>query len=80
MPEQEILHQVAEAARHLGVPQAWLRAEALADRIPHWRAGKRILVHLPTVARLLVERAVPSTTSEGPKQDGEAPARAQGSR
>ena len=53
------LFQIGAAARLLDVPQTWLRAEALAGRIPCLKAGGRILVHLPTVEQLLVERASP---------------------
>ena len=45
------------AARLLRVPAKWLRAEADAGRVPHLRAGRAILIHVPTVAKLLGERA-----------------------
>jgi hypothetical protein len=44
-------------ARRLHVPQKWLRAEAEADRIPHLKAGKTILLNPHVVEKLLVERA-----------------------
>ncbi len=48
---------INRAARSLHVPLWWLRAEALAGRIPHLHAGGRFLVHVPTIERLLIERA-----------------------
>ena len=46
-----------KAARCLGVPARWLRDEVLASRVPGLRAGRVILIHTPTVAKLLAERA-----------------------
>jgi len=60
--KQKILPLYA-VARRLHVPPKWLRAEAEADRIPHLKAGKTILLNLDIVEKLLVERA-----SEGGKQ------------
>lgn len=45
------------AAAHLGVPAKWLKSEAMARRIPHLVAGRRILFHLPTVRRALLDRS-----------------------
>ena len=45
------------AARCLRVPAGWLRDEIEAGRLPALIAGRTILVHVPTVASLLVERA-----------------------
>jgi hypothetical protein len=45
------------AARHLRVPARWLRDEIESGRLPALRAGRAILVHVPTVATALVERA-----------------------
>ena len=50
------------AARHLRVPAVWLRDETEAGKLPALIAGSKVLVHLPTVALLLAERA---TTFEG---------------
>jgi hypothetical protein len=44
-------------ARLVGVPAAWLRAEADAGRIPHLKAGKVLLFDPDTVERILLERA-----------------------
>lgn len=45
------------AARHLRVPARWLREEVEAGRLPALRADRVILIHLPTVAASLAERA-----------------------
>lgn len=45
------------AARCLRVPARWLREEIEANRLPALVAGRALLVHVPTVARLLAERA-----------------------
>lgn len=45
------------AASTLGVPLAWLRAEAEAKRIPAVRAGRRWLVHLERAQLVLSQRA-----------------------
>jgi hypothetical protein len=44
-------------ACRLRVTAAWLKAEVEAGRIPCLRAGKRLLFHEPTVARILAARA-----------------------
>jgi hypothetical protein len=44
-------------ARIVGVPAAWLRAEAEAGRIPHLRAGKVLQFDPITVERTLLDRA-----------------------
>lgn len=45
------------AARFLFVPARWLRDEIDAGRIPALVAGRSMLVHVPTVAAILAERA-----------------------
>lgn len=45
------------AARCLCVPARWLREEIDAGRIPALVAGRATLVHVPTVAAILAERA-----------------------
>jgi hypothetical protein len=45
------------AARLLRVPARWLREEIDAGRIPALIAGRSVLVHVPTAAALLAERA-----------------------
>jgi hypothetical protein len=46
-----------KAARSLCVPAGWLRAEVEARRLPALRAGRAILIDVPTVAKLLAQRA-----------------------
>jgi hypothetical protein len=57
MNDYPTLVPLGPAARILRVPQKWLREQALAGDIPHLRAGRAILIHVPTVAKLLVDRA-----------------------
>jgi hypothetical protein len=45
------------AAVRLGVPAAWLEAECRANRLPHLRAGRRLLVNPQAAERALLERA-----------------------
>lgn len=49
------------AARCLRVPARWLREEIEAGRIPALIAGRSVLVHVPTVAGLLMQRAKAET-------------------
>lgn len=48
---------VSQAARYFRVPVGWLRGEVEAGRLPGLRAGRATLVHLPTVGKLLADRA-----------------------
>ena len=45
------------AARRLCVPMHWLREEIDAGRIPALVAGRATLVHVPTVAAIIAQRA-----------------------
>lgn len=45
------------AARDLGVPATWLKAEVERGAIPCLRAGTKLLFDLQLVRRLLLERA-----------------------
>ena len=45
------------AAARLGVPAAWLRAEAIEGRIPHLKIGRRLLFKVEEVERAPVERS-----------------------
>lgn len=44
------------AAMALGVPEAWLRREIDAGRVPFLRAGKSALVNVDAVRAALLER------------------------
>jgi hypothetical protein len=45
-----------ELANELGLPLAWLKAEAKAGRIPSLRVGRRQLFNVESVQRTLAER------------------------
>ena len=45
------------AARCLRVPPNWLKREVEAGRLPALVADRAVLIHVPTVARRLAERA-----------------------
>lgn len=49
------------AARCLRVPARWLREEIDSGRVPALIAGRSVLVHVPTVALLLADRAMRET-------------------
>lgn len=53
------------AAGRIGVPTAWLRGEAKAGRIPHLRAGKRLLFNVREVEAALMERAARESKGGG---------------
>jgi len=48
---------VNRAARLLNIPVGWLRAEVEGGRLPGLKAGRALLVDLPTIADRLAERA-----------------------
>lgn len=58
------LQPLGTVARALGVPSSWLRGEADARRLPCIRAGRTIIFDVPTVERLLLERAQRSGPGE----------------
>jgi hypothetical protein len=51
------LVSVVGLARRLGLAANWLRAEAIAGRIPALRAGRRLLFSVSAVERALLDRA-----------------------
>ena len=53
-------------ARALRLPGAWLKAEAVAGRIPVLRAGRRFLFNVAAVRETLLRRAaeLPAPTGE----------------
>jgi len=57
MSDKHQLVSIGIVALRTGAPRAWLRAEAEAGRIPHLKAGQRLLFYLETVERILLERA-----------------------
>jgi len=48
---------VPEASGILNIPQRFLRQEIAANRVPHLRVGRRILLDLDAVRQALVERS-----------------------
>ena len=42
-------------SRRLGLPAAWIKAEAEAGRIPSLRAGRRLMFNPDAVERILIE-------------------------
>lgn len=48
---------ISFAAQLLHVPRAWLAAECESGRLPHLRAGDKILVDLLKIENILWERA-----------------------
>jgi hypothetical protein len=53
----EVFVPLHEAATRLGVPAAWLKAQAKAGRVPHLAAGRRILFNVALVQQALLSRA-----------------------
>ena len=49
-------------ASRVGVPAAWLRAEAEAGRVPHLRAGRQILISREQAEQALLRRAASMST------------------
>lgn len=43
-------------SRRLGLPAAWIKAEAEAGRLPHLRAGRQMMFNPEAVERVLFER------------------------
>lgn len=62
---QSNLMPLREMARRLRVPATWLKAEALAGRVPAVQAGNQFLFHLEAVESALAERA----RKGGPRHD-----------
>lgn len=56
------LHRLSQVT---GLPAAWLKAEANADRIPCLKVGRRLLFNLAVVERALFERSGIPTASQG---------------
>ncbi|MFO0840681.1 MAG: DNA-binding protein [Phycisphaerae bacterium] len=55
--DPEVFLSLRRTAARLGVPASWLRAEALAGRVPHLRAGRRLLFNPTAVEGILLDRA-----------------------
>jgi hypothetical protein len=57
MLDETNLLTLAAMARRLRVPSPWLKAEAVAGRLPGLKTGDGWLFHVPTVVRHLEDRA-----------------------
>ena len=51
-------------SRRLGLPAAWIKAEAEAGRIPSLRAGRRLMFNPDAVERILIDRAKANAEGE----------------
>jgi hypothetical protein len=51
------LTNLLELSQRLRIPVKWLKAEALAGRIPHLKAGRKLLFNIEAVEYALSERA-----------------------
>ena len=59
----ETFQPIRAVAARIGVPAAWLRAEAEAGRVPHIRAGRQILIS-PQQAELVLLRRAEAVTDQ----------------
>jgi hypothetical protein len=57
---------LCQIAYRLGIPEAWLKAEAESGRIPCIRIGRRMLFHPDVVERSLMDRATENCRSAVP--------------
>jgi excisionase family DNA binding protein len=65
MIEKPKLVPLGEMAERLRVPRSWLKAEADAGRLPHLKAGARVLFDAQVVEALLHERAIQKGAPHG---------------
>jgi hypothetical protein len=63
----ETFQPVRAVAARVGVPAAWLRAEAEAGRVPHLRTGRQILISLEQAEQVLLQRAQAITDTTSPQ-------------
>lgn len=59
----------AEAAHMLGVPEAWLKAESKAQRIPYLKTGARRLYDIEAVRQCLRDRAAADAADDAAAAD-----------
>ena len=65
METRKAFISVLQLASELGLPLAWLKAEARAGRIPSLRVGRRQLFDTDAVRNVLTERAGKGTGGGG---------------
>ena len=63
--EPETYVSLRRAATMLGVPMAWLKAQADAGEVPHLKCGRMRRFNIAEVERLLRERAIAASPVEG---------------
>ena len=68
--ERETFIPLQELAQCLGLPAAWLKAEAEAGRIPSLRAGRRLAFNLRAVEEALIARADDRVNAPGQSHGG----------
>jgi len=61
--EPEAFVSLKRAAAHLGVPAAWLKAEAEAQRVPCLPVGRGIRFNINAVRASLLDRAALEATA-----------------
>ena len=64
---------VAALARRLKIPAAWLKAETAAGRIPHLKAGRRLLFNLDAVKRCWCNGPPAATRKAVPRERADDP-------
>lgn len=73
-PCSETFVPLRMAASSLGVPAAWLDAEAKQGRLPHLRAGRRLLFNVAQTERELIKRSEHAASGDpserGPDEGG----------
>lgn len=60
----EFFLPLRQVAARLGVPATWLQAEAEANRVPHLRIGKRLLLNQQTVEQALLDLATKASEDQ----------------
>jgi excisionase family DNA binding protein len=66
MEDDKVFQPLVRAASRLGVPTPWLRRQADEGRIPCLKIGRRILVDIDVLTRLLEDRAASACASAVP--------------
>ncbi len=59
-PPEPRISNLRQLARRTHLPQAWLKAEALAGRIPCLQVGRKLLFNFDAVDEALAQRAATS--------------------
>ena len=54
--ERKLFIPLHALSRRLGLPAAWIKAEAQAGRIPFLRTNRRLMFNPEAVERVLIER------------------------